>query len=288
MNEFDYNTAFSRNLGWLSPEEQDQLKKSTVAIAGLGGVGGLYCTTLARFGVGHFKIADFDSFEIHNFNRQHGSGMSTLGRKKFEVAKNQILDINPDAKVEIFSEGITEQNMGEFISGSDLYLDGLDLFALDIRQKVFAQLRVAQVPAVTVAPMGMGASMMVFTKDSMSFDDYFALHKAKNFTEKTLRFAVSVAPSSMHLKYMVYRAAVDIEQKKVPSTPAGVALCAGVAASTAIKILLNRGCVYKAPWSLHYDAYLNKYKKSWRPWGHKNPLLRIKIKLAAMLIQRKS
>lgn len=66
---FDYDTAFSRNIGLVQPEEQQVLRGSTIAIAGMGGVGGVHLTTLARMGVGNFHIADFDIFEVHNLIR---------------------------------------------------------------------------------------------------------------------------------------------------------------------------------------------------------------------------
>ena len=56
---FDYTTAFSRNIGWLTLREQDSLRSKRVAIAGLGGVGGSHLITLTRLGIGAFTIADF-------------------------------------------------------------------------------------------------------------------------------------------------------------------------------------------------------------------------------------
>src|SRR5687768_16236474 len=82
---FEYATAFSRNLGWVTEFEQAALGRKRVAIAGMGGVGGLHLLTLVRLGIGRFRIADFDHFELANFNRQAGAGMSTLGQPKVEV-----------------------------------------------------------------------------------------------------------------------------------------------------------------------------------------------------------
>ena len=52
MPAFDYHTAFSRNIGWLTQAEQEQLRHTRIAIAGMGGVGGIHLITLARLGVG--------------------------------------------------------------------------------------------------------------------------------------------------------------------------------------------------------------------------------------------
>ena len=75
---FDYNQAFQRNIGWVTREEQQALRKKRAAVGGLGGCGGAYVTTLARLGIGSFSLADFDAFELANFNRQVGARMSTL------------------------------------------------------------------------------------------------------------------------------------------------------------------------------------------------------------------
>ena len=58
---FNYEQAFKRNIGWVTPEEQQLLRRRRVAVAGLGGCGGSHVTTLARLGVGAFTLADFDS-----------------------------------------------------------------------------------------------------------------------------------------------------------------------------------------------------------------------------------
>ena len=78
MPSFDYSTAFSRNIGWLTQAEQSRLRNARIAIAGMGGVGGIHLVTLARLGIGKFNIADFDTFDQANFNRQAGAGMRTF------------------------------------------------------------------------------------------------------------------------------------------------------------------------------------------------------------------
>lgn len=67
---FDYATAFSRNIGWVTEQEQAELVSKRVAIAGLGGAGGSHLLTLTRLGITKFNIADADEFEAVNFNRQ--------------------------------------------------------------------------------------------------------------------------------------------------------------------------------------------------------------------------
>ena len=67
---FNYDKAFSRNIGWVTQDEQARLRSARIAIAGLGGVGGAHLLTLARLGIARFVISDFDEFDLHNMNRQ--------------------------------------------------------------------------------------------------------------------------------------------------------------------------------------------------------------------------
>src|ERR1700685_1788929 len=95
---FSYADAFDRNLGWFTASEQQALRGKTVAIAGMGGVGGVHLLTLVRLGVAKFKIADLDQFEVANFNRQVGAMMSTLDQPKVSVLARMARDINPEVE----------------------------------------------------------------------------------------------------------------------------------------------------------------------------------------------
>src|SRR5690606_177328 len=136
---FDYGEAFSRNIGWVTELEQRRLRHSRIAIAGMGGVGSAHLLVLARMGVGAFNIADLDTFEVANFNRQSGATVSTVGRPKLDVMAEMAQDINPELRLERFPDGIGNGNLDAFLSGADLFVDGLDFFAMDIRRAVFAR-----------------------------------------------------------------------------------------------------------------------------------------------------
>src|SRR6186713_2900679 len=77
-----YERAFQRNLGLISDDEQQVLRRACVAVAGAGGVGGLHLLALARMGIGRFHLADYDTFEVSNFNRQFGATVSSIGQSK--------------------------------------------------------------------------------------------------------------------------------------------------------------------------------------------------------------
>lgn len=271
---FRYEEAFSRNLGWFTEAEQARLRRSTVAIAGLGGVGGIHLLTLARLGVGRFRIADFDAFDIANFNRQVGATMQSIGRPKIEVLAEDARAINPELEIELFPAGVSPDDPDAFLRGADVYVDGLDFFAFSARRSTFAACHRMGIPAVTAAPLGMGTGLLVFLPGGMSFEQYFQLD-GHDETEQALRFLVGLAPAGLHRPYLVEPTRIDLARKKGPSTMIACDLCAGVAAAETVKLLLGRGEVRGAPWALQFDAFRNRMVRTWRPGGNANPLQKL-------------
>lgn len=267
---FDYDTAFARNIGWVTRAEQQRLRGARIAIAGLGGVGGIHLLTLARLGIGAFHVADFDRFDIPNFNRQVGATLSTLDQPKAEVMATAARDINPELDLRVFAEGVTDVNRQTFLDGVDVYVDGLDFFAFEAREKIFAACHARGIPAVTVAPLGMGAALLNFLPGGMSFEDYFGFSGCSD-AEKALRFFIGLAPARLQMAYLVDPTTVDLAGRRGPSTIMACQLCAGVAATEALKILLGRGEVHAAPRAIHFDAYLNKLSRLHRPGGNRHP-----------------
>jgi len=276
---FNYELAFSRNVGWLTEDEQQLLRKKRVAIAGMGGVGGAHLLTLARLGIEKFTIADFDVFELANFNRQTGAGVSSLNRAKVDVLADMLKDINPECDLRVFNQGVSSENLGEFLNDVDLYVDGLDFFAFEARERVFANCHQKGIPAITVAPVGLSAALLNFMPGKMSFEAYFQV-AGRPELEKALRFLVGLAPALLHRHYLADKTRVDLKARKGPSTIMACQLCAGVAASEALKILLGRGKVWAAPHGIQFDGYCNQLAHTWRPGGNRNPLNRLAIAIA--------
>jgi molybdopterin/thiamine biosynthesis adenylyltransferase len=273
-NPFQYEQAFSRNIGWVTPAEQQQLRGKRIAIAGGGGVGGVHLLTLARLGVTHFHIADFDTFDIPNFNRQVGAMMSTVGQPKADVLARMARDINPDIEIKIFPEGVHGDNLDAFLAGVDLYVDALDFFAFDARQQTFAACARLGIPATTAAPLGMGAALLNFMPGKMTFEEYFGWGDLPE-EEKALRFVVGLAPGGLHRPYLMVPGSVSFAERRGPSTIMACQLCAGIIATESLKILLGRGDVLAAPWGMQFDAYRNKLKRTWRPGGNRHPIQRL-------------
>ncbi len=278
--EFNYEKAFSRNIGWVTETEQQALRGKRIAIAGLGGVGGAHLLTLTRLGIGAFHISDFDVFDVPNFNRQAGAMMSTVGRPKSDVLAAMARDINPEVQIKVFEKGVNAENLEAFLEGVDLYVDGLDFFAFSARKLVYPACAVKSIPATTAAPLGMGTAMLNFLPGGMTFEEYFRWDGCTE-NQMALRFLIGLSPAMLQRGYLVDQSAVDFKARKGPSTPMACDLCAGVAATQALKILLRRGDIVSAPYGLHFDAYRNKMVKTWRPWGNGNPIQRIALAIAS-------
>jgi molybdopterin/thiamine biosynthesis adenylyltransferase len=279
QDPFNYDAAFSRNLGWTTEWEQAALRTKRVAIAGMGGAGGIHLITLARLGVGRFHIADFDRFDIVNMNRQAGATVATIGRPKVTVMSEIVGSINPEAEVVCFPDGATRDNLDAFLNGCDLFVDGLDFFALDIRELVFRRCEELGIPAVTAAPIGMGVGYLAFLPGKMTFERYFRL-QGHSEEERSLRFLMGVAPRGLHRTYLADDTRVDLAGKRGPSTAAACALCAGVVSSQAVRLLLGRGVNIHAPVHLHFDAYRGKLARSRLRWGNSGPIQSLKLAVA--------
>ena len=223
---FDYATAFSRNLGWVTAEEQQLLRNKRVAIAGLGGVGGSHLLALARLGIGAFTLAEFDHFGLENFNRQAGATLSNLGRPKLDVMLEMARDINPELDIRVFPKGVHPENVSDFLDRVDVYVDGFDFFAFEARRATFARCAKLGIPAITAAPLGMGAALLTFLPGRMTFEEYFRLDGAPE-PELPLRFLIGLSPFMLQRAYLVDPTSVNMQEQRGPSTVIACQLCAG-------------------------------------------------------------
>jgi len=277
--QFDYDLAFSRNIGWFSESEQQILKSKRIAIAGMGGVGGSHLLTLLRLGITKFHLSDFDEFACENSNRQAGANIHTYDVKKLDTMVDMAKSINPEVEIKVFPEGVNSGNAKEFLTNVDCYVDSLDFFALNARRIVFKECAEQNIPATTAAPIGMGTAYLNFLPGKMTFEEYFCLDGCSE-NEQYLKFFLGLTPSALQQAYLVDPSRLDLANKKGPSTTMGCQLASGVAATQVLKIFLNRGDVLNVPWGLHFDAYRNKFKKTWRPSGNNNPIQKLAFTIA--------
>jgi len=110
----------------LGKSGQERLKRSKVAVVGLGGLGSASTLYLALAGVGYLRLVDQDTVELHNLHRQMLYSMDNLRYPKVEVAAQRIERVNPGVKVEPVPENVHEGNVYEIVRGVDCVVDGLD------------------------------------------------------------------------------------------------------------------------------------------------------------------
>ncbi len=276
--DFDYDLAFSRNLGLVQPEEQAKLKKARIAVAGMGAVGGMHLVTLARMGIGHFHIADLDTYELVNFNRQVGATMQTLGKPKVRVMEEITAGINPSVTVTSFENGVQSDNIEQFLDGVDVAVDGLDYFAVEARDLFYRAAHRRNITVVAAGPLGCSAALLVFVPGGMTWQKYFAMDLANSAEEQYVLFAIGTAPRGFQFSYIDSNY-VNLQQQRGPSLALAVQICAGVVAAEVLKLLLKRGPIYPAPYFQQFDAYKCKYARGKLRWGNRGLLQRLKFAL---------
>jgi len=276
--------AWSRNLGLLSSEEQLKISQFKVGIPGLGGVGGSHLITLLRTGFNKFHLADFDTFEVANFNRQHGAKISNLGQAKIDVMTKEAYDINPYAELKLFPTGLNTENIEHFLDGIDLVVDSLDFFALDTRRLLFKRAREKGIPVVTAGPIAFGVSFLIFLpNEGISFEEFGAFTEFKTPDEQFLAFGMALTPNPSYMQ-TVDRSKIRLADKKGPSLGLSCQLCSGIAACEALKILLKKGKVYPAPYYNRFDALLGHYFRGYLRNGNRSLKQRIKFFIAKKLL----
>jgi molybdopterin/thiamine biosynthesis adenylyltransferase len=273
--EYDYFEAFSRNLGFLSHDEQTRLKNARVAIAGLGGTGGAQVHALSRMGIGRFHLADPDTFELVNFNRQSGATVPNIGRLKTEVARETILAINPEADVQTFDSGVGVENIYTFLEGVDVVVDSLDFYCFEERLLLYSHARAKGLWVLTAPPLGFGFTLLSFNPQGMKFEDYFGFHSDMTERERVIALIAGIAPKPFMLKYLD-RSRPDFEGRRLPSVGAAPFMIAGVMAAEVTRILTGKGQPMAAPTVYQFDALLRRFRKKTYYWGMRGPLQRLK------------
>ncbi|MCI6432495.1 MAG: tRNA threonylcarbamoyladenosine dehydratase [Oliverpabstia sp.] len=146
-------SQFSRTELLIGKEGMERLSNSRVAVFGVGGVGGYTVEALARSGIGELDLIDNDQVALTNLNRQIIATTKTLGRDKVDVAKERVLEINPDAKVNIYKKFYLPETKEEFdFTKYDYVVDAIDTVSGKIA--LVEQAKEAGVPIIS--SMGAG------------------------------------------------------------------------------------------------------------------------------------
>lgn len=122
---FDYADFTTRNIGFVTQSEQDQLRRALVFVCGTGGMGGAAVLALVRMGVGRLIVADIDEFEVSNMNRQVFATLDTVDHHKAEATAAAALRINPEIEVEVLRDEWPE-HVERAVAAADVVINGTD------------------------------------------------------------------------------------------------------------------------------------------------------------------
>ena len=147
------NSEFSRTENLIGANALEKLKKCHIAVFGVGGVGGFVVEALARAGVGTIDLIDSDCVDITNLNRQIIALHSTIGKQKVAVMRDRVLDINPNANVNIFPLLFLPENSSQFdFSKYDYVVDAID----NVTAKIELVVKCQEAGTPIIASMGTG------------------------------------------------------------------------------------------------------------------------------------
>lgn len=156
--EIKEEDLFKRNVKGVS----EKLKKAKVCILGLGGLGSNVAVLLARAGIGHLKLVDFDVVEPSNLNRQQYR-ISHINIKKTEAIKNIIKEINPFVEVETFDIKVDRENISSIVGDIKIVVEAFD--KAETKAMAIEELLINKKIVVSASGMaGLGSSNEIITK----------------------------------------------------------------------------------------------------------------------------
>jgi molybdopterin/thiamine biosynthesis adenylyltransferase len=171
---------YARNFKTYSLMEQVRLLRSTVAVVGLGGLGGTVVEILARTGVGCMHLIDGDSFAEHNLNRQLTSNCRNLGTPKSYAAQNRVATINPSLKVHVHSKFLNAANAARLINSADVIVDCLD--NIKTRFILAKSAKIIGCPMVSAAVGGLYGHVTTIFPDDENLDMIYGEESASPST----------------------------------------------------------------------------------------------------------
>lgn len=252
---------YSRNYGFWNEAEQAALIDSTVAIAGVGGEGFIAGLELARIGVQDFDVADPEVFDRSNKNRVPGATEETIGQMKVDVFSRMVKEINPEATVRVYREGVTRDNVERLLGRAALVIDGSDLNRLDIGTMIAREARRRNIP--DVLPMNIGFAAIVTSFDPQSrwtFERFMGIPR-KAALDEIAKMRPNYSRCLPYVPPYGDKATLVAVQEgaSLPSIVQGVNAAAAILTTQAFEHLVGRGNNRDEPiWApdvAYFDAY---------------------------------
>jgi len=258
-----YRDRVSRNLGLVTEQEQERLRSSKAAVLGLGGLGGVVFEVLLRTGIGRFVVADCDTFEASNLNRQVLAVLETLGRLKTEVTRERAAAIDLHVTVDTW-ESVTAETVGGILEGADVAVMAID----ELRPCILVsrKARALGIPLVEGWAIPF-ANVRTYTAETPSLEEAYGLPTAGRAVEDLDEAEVKALQGKVLLGLAEIEGVGDFydEQTRrraleghISSLAPMVWLTGVMMAVEAVKVLLGWGELAKAPAYGLYDPFRHR------------------------------
>ncbi len=181
-----YTERVNRNIGWITGEEQEMIHRSVIGVAGCGGMGGQLAEKFLRLGVGEIRIADNETFDVSNINRQFAATRLTVGRSKAIETAKMMRDVVDDSTLVVYPQGIREDTTFDFIRGCVVVCDEIELWCVGSRILLHRVAREIGVPVFVCNSLGFGSQLFLFTPRSMTMEECLGMEydEAKSLQAK--------------------------------------------------------------------------------------------------------
>ncbi len=170
-----YWERVDRNIGWITKEEQEMLRKSVIGVAGCGGIGGQLAEKFLRLGIGEIRIADIEKFDASNINRQFGATRRNIGVLKAFATARMLREVSDDTTITVYPQGITEETVNGFVKGCDVAADTIEFWAVGARILLHQRSRNLGVSLFNAPTIGFGTRLYLFTPQSSTMEECLGL-----------------------------------------------------------------------------------------------------------------
>jgi molybdopterin/thiamine biosynthesis adenylyltransferase len=234
-----YHETFGRNIGIVDEAAQRRIAGAKIAIGGLG-LGGSIFINLVRLGFQDFHVADPDTYDRTNVNRQRLADQSTVGTRKDDCLIAAARAINPDVRVTSFPDGVKPDTVDRFLYDREWIVDVVDLFAMSDKLAVNERARARGLPVASCAAIGFMGAVVVFDNKSASpsFAELSGISDGNSFRENCLRFVRFICPYvPTYMEAQLVRALdagtahADPRSTHIPFVVVGVEIAAALAAA---------------------------------------------------------
>lgn len=228
--------SYVRNLGFFCLDEQERLGNAIIAIGGGGGDGGEIARLLVRTGIGcgpqgEIRLADPEVFEIENINRQTACTRETLGRNKAEAVGELLKRINPDINLRVYNEGVTQENVVDFVQGATLVVDETAYERHELAVMLGRACAPRGIPITMGMNIGFGGIVTTMHPDGIPFEKQLGFKPNQSIEE----IAAQHVPVSRWAPYLPYKygdfrvlSEVAEGRKPAPSVASGLEVTASI------------------------------------------------------------